>query len=336
MSNQDAGNALTKSQQKMNKILLTQAIRPIGMTILAAEAEVVVASNRNEETILAMVEDFDALINRTTVIGKEIIEKGTKLKVIGAHGVGVNLIDVDTASQKDILVLNAPGANSRAVAEFAVSMMLALTRNLITADYAQRVERRYDVRDQFYGNDLENKTLGIIGMGHVGKKLAKICSVGFDMKVMGYDPYVSKEDLAKINVGKADDIETILKEADFVSLNCPFTKEVENLINAKKIELMKPTAFLINCARAQIVVEQDLIKALKSKRIAGYATDVFWEEPPSADSPLFDAPNVIATPHIAAFSHQSSDLVSKTIATDVLRVLRGEKPINLFNKSVLK
>ena len=206
----------------MKKVLLTQAIRPIGMEILAKELEVVVAPDRKEETILNMVGNFDALINRTTIIGKKIIEKGKNLKIIGAHGVGFNLIDVETATQKGVCVVNTPGANSQAVAEFVVAMMLSLTRKLIESDYVQRVERRFDKRDQLTGNDLSKKTLGIIGMGQIGRKIAKICTAGFDMKVMGYDPYVSKEDMAGMGVIKSDSIDFILQEGDFVSLELPF------------------------------------------------------------------------------------------------------------------
>ena len=320
----------------MHKVLLTQPIRPIGMGILASEAEVVVAPDRNEETILDMVEGFDALINRTTGINKAIIEKGKNLKAIASHGVGFNLIDVETATQNGVCVLNAPGANSQAVAEFVVAMMLALTRNLIASDYMQRVERNYEKRDQLTGNDLCQKTVSVIGMGQIGRKVAKICSAGFDMKVIGFDPYVSREDMVAIGVIKAENIDDLFREGDFISINCPYTKEVEGMINKDKFALMKPGAFLVNCGRAEIVNEQDFIEALKTKTIAGAAIDVFWEEPPRKDSPLFDMPNVIATPHMASFTNQSSDLVSKTVATDILRVLRGEKPLNLVNKSVWK
>lgn len=320
----------------MKKVLLTQAIRPVGMELLAAELEVVVAPDPKPSTILSMVGDFDALINRTSIISKEVVEQGKKLKVIGAHGVGYNLIDVETATKQGIGVVNAPGANSQAVAEFVVAMMLALTRKLIASDYVQRVERRFDKRDQLTGNDMCKKTLGIIGMGQIGRKIAKICVGGFDMKVLGYDPYVSKEDMAAIGVIKSDTIEFILKEGDFVSLNCPYTKEVEGIINKEKFALMKPSAFLINCARAEIVNQEDFITALKEKKIAGAAVDVFWEEPPGADSPLFDLRNLIATPHNASFTTQSSDLVSKTVATDILRALRGEKPLHLVNPTVWK
>lgn len=320
----------------MKKVLLTQPIRPIGMELLASEAEVVVAPDRSEETILNMVGDFDALINRTTSIGKEIIERGKKLQVVGSHGVGFNLIDVETATKKGISVINAPGANSQAVAEFVVMMMLALTRNLIMSDYVQRVERRFDKRDQLTGNDLFQKTVSIIGMGQIGRKVAKICAAGFAMKVIGYDPYVSKEEMAAMGVTKTDSIDLFFREGDFVSVNCPYTKEVEGLVDKTKFALMKPGAFLINCGRAEIVNQQDFIDALKTKRIAGAAIDVFWEEPPRKDSPIFDLPNLIATPHMASFTNQSSDLVSQTVATDILRVLRGERPINLVNKSISK
>lgn len=320
----------------MKRVLLTQPIRPVGMEILANEAEVVVAPDRKEETILNMVGDFDALINRTTSIGKEIIEKGKKLQVIGSHGVGFNLIDVETATGKGICVVNTPGANAQAVAEFVVAMMLALTRKLIPSDYVQRVERRFDKRDQLTGNDLHQKTLSILGMGQIGRKVAKICMAGFDMKVIGYDPFVSQEEMAAMGITKSDSVDYLFQEGDFVSINCPYTKEVEGMVDKAKFALMKPGAYLINCGRAEIINQQDFIDALKTNRIAGAAIDVFWEEPPAQDSPVFDLPNLIATPHMASFTNQSSDLVSKTVATDVLRVLRGEKPLNLVNKSVFK
>jgi Phosphoglycerate dehydrogenase and related dehydrogenases len=218
----------------LKKVLLTQAIRPVGMELLAQEVEVVVAPDRKEETILRMVDGFDALINRTTSIGKEIIEKGKHLKAVASHGVGFNLIDVETATKNGVCVINAPGANSQAVAEFVVAMMLALTRKLITADSVQRVERRFDKRDQLTGYDLHNKTVSIIGLGQIGRKVAKICGGGFDMKVIGYDPFVSQADMAALGITKSDDIDALFREADFVSINCPYTKEVEGMVNKEK------------------------------------------------------------------------------------------------------
>ncbi|MGI6574889.1 MAG: NAD(P)-dependent oxidoreductase [bacterium] len=204
---------------------MTEPIRPQGMKLLQKEVELVIAPDRSEETILDLIGEFDGVITRTTKITREMMERSARLKVIGRHGAGLDLVDMDAASEHGICVVHTPGANARSVAEFVVAMMLALSRYLIPADYAQRVERQFKRRDQFLGHDLQNKTLGIIGMGRVGREVAKICRGGFDMRILGFDPWVTKEDLASIGAEKVETVEDILKNSDFVSLNCPLTAD---------------------------------------------------------------------------------------------------------------
>lgn len=318
----------------MKRILLPQPIRPKGMELLAKEVEVVVAPDRSEKTAAAMIGDFDAVITRTTVIDEQMIAGSERLKVIGRHGVGLDIVEMKSATDHGVCVVNTPGANAQSVAEFVVVMMMSMARKLIPADYSQRVEGRFDLRDGFMGMDIRGKTVGIVGMGQIGRKIAKICRGGFDMEVLGFDPFVTGEELAAIGVKKMETVDELLGRSDFVSLNCLLTPEVEGLINREKIGLMKPTAYLINCARGPVIDEPSLIWALQTKRIAGAALDVFTEEPPRPDNPLFKLPGLIATPHIAAFSHDSMDAMSLTVAEDVLLVLKGEMPRHLANPPV--
>ena len=318
----------------MKRVLLPQPIRPKGMELLAKEAEVVIAPDRTEKSTAALIEGFDAVITRTTVIDEEIIGRSERLKVIGRHGAGLDIVGMKSATDHGVCVVNTPGANAQSVAEFAVMMMMSMARQLIPADHSQRVEGRFDQRDRFMGMDLHGKTVGIVGLGQVGRRIAKICREGFDMEVLGFDPFVTAEELAAIGVKKMEAVDELLALSDFVSLNCPLTPEVEGLINRERIDLMKPTAFLINCARGPVIDEPSLIWALETGRIAGAAVDVFHEEPPRPENPLFKLPGLIATPHIAAFSHDSMDVMSVTVSEDVLRVLRGEMPRHLANPEV--
>lgn len=318
----------------MKRVLLTQPIRPKGMELLAKEAEVVVAPDRSEKTAAVMIGEFDAIITRTTVIDEQIIGRSERLKVIGRHGAGLDIVGMKSATDHGVCVVNTPGANAQSVAEFVMVMMMSMARQLIPADHAQRVEGRFDLRDRFMGMDLLGKTVGIVGIGQIGRRIAKICRGGFDMEVLGFDPFVTGEDLAAIGVKKMETVDELLRLSDFVSLNCSLTPDVEGLINRGKIGLMKPTAYLINCARGPVIDEPSLIWALETGRIAGAALDVFKEEPPCPDSPLFKLPGLIATPHIAAFSHDSMDMMSLTVAADVLRVLKGEVPRYLANPLV--
>ena len=316
------------------KVLTTEPIRPKGVAILQKEVEVVVPPDPRPETIARVISDCDALITRTTYIGRKIIDAGKNLLVIGRHGAGLDIIDVKYATRQAVPVVYTPAANARSVSEYVVGLMLSLTREIIPGDLAQRVERNFKRRNEFMGNDLEGKTIGIVGFGRIGRGIAKMCGAGFDMSVIAYDPFVSAEQMGEERVRKMSDIAALLRESDFVSLNCPLTDDVVGLINKESIALMKRGAFLINCARGPIVDETALAEALKAGTIRGAAIDVFGTEPPDPNNPLFDAPNLIATPHMATMTHESMDLMSTTLATEILSVLSGERPRFLADPEV--
>lgn len=309
----------------MKRVLMLEPIRPIGFKMLEeAGVEVVVAPDRTEKTAASMIDGFDGVITRTTYVGREIIDNGTNLKVIGRHGAGLDIIDLDYAKQKGVQVESTPGANAHSVAEYVIALMITMSRRVVSGDAAMRIERNYSRRNEFMGNDLKGKTLGIIGLGRIGKIIANIAVNGFNMNVLGYDPYISKESLMAINVEKHDNLDDLFKASDFLTLNCLLTDEVRNLINYENLKKMKPTAFIINCARGAMVVEEDLAKALENKIIAGAALDVFQDEPPMKDNPLFNAPNLIATPHIATMTHESMDNMSSTLVSNMLRAFGME------------
>lgn len=310
----------------MIKVLLTEPIRPVGMDYLRSDpaVEVVIAPDPRPETAARLAVDCDGLISRNTKIGPEVFDRAPRLKAVASHGVGTDHIDVDAATKHGVCVVNTPGANAEAVAELVTGFMLMLSRKLDSANQALRVERDYYSRNRWIGRNISDKTILIVGLGAIGRKLARVCGRGFEMRVLGYDPFLSEERLAELGVKKVENIDEALPEADFVSLNCPYFDELYHLFDARRLGLMKPTAYLINCARGQLVDDRALMEALNSGGIAGAALDVFSQEPPDKDDPLFNCPNLITTPHIGANERDSIDNMSLLSAMDVMAVIKGE------------
>lgn len=309
----------------MPKVLITNKISGCGLKLLEeAGFEIVVSPSPDVETVKSLIGDCDAVLARMTPVRAELINAAPKLRIIGMHGVGLDAIDVTLAAKKGIRVTYAPAANSRSVAEFVLSLVLALSRRLVPADQALRVSGRFKDRDKFAGHDVQGKTIGIIGMGRIGRTIAKMASFGFDMKVLGYDPFVTEQEMGVTGAKKAESIEAVLREADFVSLNCAPTPEVLGLMDYGHFKMMKRNACFINCARGALVKDGDLLRALEEGIIAGAALDVFAVEPVPEDYPLLRAPNLITTAHIAASTAESMDRVALTVADDFIRFFRGE------------
>ncbi len=320
----------------MRKVLLTEPIQPIGMELLQRGFTITIAPDPKPETIRRMIKGFHGLIARNTIIDESIFAEGDCLQVVAAHGAGVDHIDVKAASAYRVLVVNTPGANSLSVAEAVVGLMLAVSRKIVEGDYALRMEKDFYHRDKCIGVGLTGKKLLIIGMGEIGKKLSDICTKGFGMSVYGYDPYVSAEELSLYKVSKITNIDDAIGEMDYISLNCPYSVESHHMINADRMMKMKSSAYLINCARGSLIDEEALYFALKNNVIAGAALDVFQEEPPRYDSPIFTLSNVVVTPHIAAFAKESIDNMSMISAEDIIYVLKGDPDkAHIVNKEIL-
>lgn len=251
------------------------------------------------------------------------------LLVVSTSGAGYDPVDVDACTKAGVLVVNQTGSNAEAVAEHAVGMVLALTKKMFECDRSLRKERGVS-RETFKGWDAKGKTIGLIGLGNTGRRVARICGLGLEMKVLAYDPYLSDEDF-KERGAESRSLDELLRESDYVSVHCPYNGETKDMIDTRELDLMKSSAFLVNCARGGITNEDAMAKALQSGQIAGAALDVWVQEPPPLDHPLFAFDNFIATFHTAGVTFDSRQNMATWNAEQVLGILDGEKPPRLIN-----
>ncbi len=312
------------------RVLVTESIHPNGIERLAREAEPIYLPDRPGETIDQHLPEIDGIVVRTARLPEERLRRATRLKVVGKHGVGVDNVDLAAAKALGIRVVFTPGVNAQAVAEHALTLMLMLARRIRTASRLLQ-EGQFDLaRRSIVALDLQSKTLGLVGLGQVGRRLAFICRHGLSMRVLAFDPYVPPERAADDGVELVATLASLLRDADVVSIHAPLTAETRGIIDRDALAQMKPTAFLINCARGGLVDEDALLEALRAGRLAGAGLDVFVEEPTPADHPLLRLENVVATPHVAGSSAEALRLMAETVAEDVLRVLRGEQPAHAY------
>jgi D-3-phosphoglycerate dehydrogenase len=307
------------------KVVVTEPIDPSGIELLKKEADVVYLPELPGHKLTQEIIDAQALVVRVVKIDRSLIEEGDKLLVIAKHGVGYDNIDVDTATKRKIVVVNTPAANAESVIEHNIGFMIALSKKICSVDRALRTGT-FKNRELFTGVEMDGKKLGIIGLGRIGSGIAEKCKLAFNMDVIVYDPYASKEKVAQAGFRQMDKLDDLLSEVDYVVICVPFTGETANLIGAKQLDMMRKTSFLINSSRGGIVDEAALYDYLVRGKIAGAAMDVFKEEPPSSKQPLLSLDNFIATPHTAGVTEESMKRIAATLADDVLRVLRGERP----------
>lgn len=327
----------------MAKVVLVEPIHESGMTILKhAGLEVLVSPSTDAETLIKLLQDDDVfgLIVRTSKLDGKVLASAKNLKIVGRHGAGYNNIDVEAASTCNILVTNVPGANTYSVAEYVITAVLLMSRKLLQGDAALRSGKLYQsgrslpglVKEfNIGGNEAPGRCLGIIGFGKIGRKTAELAAGFLRMKVIAYDPFVQE---APAGVKLATDIRDIYREADFVTLHTLVTKETENMIGAAELAMMKPTAYLINAGRGELIDEAALADALKQGKIAGAVLDVFKEEPPPPDNPLFSSPNLLLTPHIAGVTDEAVAGLAIGAAQAVADLYLGEKPSAIVNPEV--
>jgi len=316
------------------KILITDVLHEAGVEFLKKagdDIEVEASFDISKEELLEKVKDADALIVRSrTKVTREVIEAGKKLKVIGRAGVGVDNIDLKAATERGIVVVNAPEATSITVAEHTLGLILSLARNIPQAN-ASLKSGKWE-KKKFLGVELRGKTLGVIGLGRIGSAVAKKAKA-FEMKILAYDPYISKERGKELGIEIAT-LEEVLKNSDFVTLHVPLTKQTYRMIDKQAISKMKNNAYIINCARGGVIDEEALYEALISEKLAGAALDVFEKEPPF-DSPLLKLENVIVTPHLGASTEEAQRLASTIVCEEVLKVLRNQPARNVVNMPVV-
>ena len=306
------------------KVLIPQDVAEIGKRYLTERGyEIKMGSGIGVEKLKKDVSDCHAILARTASYPADVLKAGTNLKVISRHGVGVDNIDVETATKLGIFVTNAPESNADSVAEHTTGLILAVAKNLVRCDRETR-NGNFEIRYQLPGVDCKGKVLGLVGLGRVGKLVAGKARLGLGMEIIGYDPYISSDSVPGIE--KVECVEEIFRRADFVSLHIPATEKTKGLVCKAHLELMKPAAFLINAARGGIVNEHDLVEVLRENRIAGAALDVFAEEPPQRDNPLFSLNNVVLTPHNAALTTECMDRMALHAAMGIDEVLSGKQP----------
>ncbi len=312
------------------RVLISDALSPAAVQIFkdrGIEVDFQPKLGKDKDKLAEVIGDFDGLaIRSATKVTPKILEQAKKLKVIGRAGIGVDNVDIPAATAKGVIVMNTPFGNSITTAEHAITMMLALARQIPEADASTRAGKWE--KSKFMGVEIFNKTLGVIGCGNIGS-IAADRALGLRMKVIAFDPFLSHERARDIGVEKVD-LDELFKRADFITLHTPLTDKTRNIIDAAAIAKMKKGVRVINCARGGLVDEAAMVDALTSGHVAGAAFDVFAEEP-ATDNPLFKLPNVVCTPHLGASTSEAQENVALQVAEQMSEyLLRGaiENAIN--------
>lgn len=310
------------------KILVCDGVSEQGVEILSKEFTVDVKKKLAPEELLAIIPEYDALVVRSeTKVTKAVLQVAEKLKAIGRAGVGVDNIDVEAATQKGVVVLNAPEGNTIAATEHTVAMMLSLARNIPDA-HASMKNREWK-RSKYMGVEMRGKTLGVIGLGRIGSGVAKR-AIAMEMKVIGYDPYINAEHAKNLGIELAE-VAEIFAQADFITFHMPLTPQTKYMVNKEAFAKMKPGVRLINCARGGIIDELALAEALQSGIVAGAAIDVFEKEPIDPENPLLGLDNIVLTPHLGASTAEAQVGVAVDVAYGIIAALRGEPVTTAVN-----
>jgi len=311
------------------KILIVDGLDRTAVEILRKGNDVDVR-DLDGKGLLAAIPEYHALVVRSrTKVTKEVLGRATRLKVVGRAGVGVDNIDVDEATARKIVVVNAPTASTVSVAELAIGHMISLLRHLPEADRSVKAGKWE--KSKLEGRELFGKTLGLLGSGRIGAEVAKRAQA-FGMPVIAYDPYLPKAAASAVGIRLVDK-DALFRDADVLSIHAALTPETRGLVSASELAMMRPNAILVNCARGEIVDERALAEALRARKISGAAIDVFATEPPSG-SPLLEAPNVVFTPHLGASTAEGQSRAGAIVADQVMKVLAGKRPDFVVNPKV--
>jgi D-3-phosphoglycerate dehydrogenase len=301
------------------KVLIADPVSEEGIEILRKCAEVDVKTGLKPEELIAIIGDYEALVVRSqTQVTAEVIAAGKKLQVIGRAGVGVDNVDIEEATRCGIVVVNAPTGNTISAAEHTIALLLALARHIPQANAS--LKGGAWKRSQFMGTELRNKTLGLIGLGNVGSEVARRAR-GLEMRLIASDPFISDEHARNLQVELVP-IKQLFKEADFITLHAPLTAKTKGMIGEKELALVKPTVRIINTARGALIDQEALAKAVREKRVAGAAIDVFPVEP-TTESVLFDSDNIIVTPHLGASTTEAQVMAARDVAEQIVDVFNG-------------
>ena len=322
------------------KVYVTREIPERGLKIIKERFEAEVWSEYApppKNVIIEKARKVDALVSLLSdKIDAEVFDAAPKLKIVSQLAVGFDNIDVTEATKRGIYITNTPGVLTETTADFAWALLMAVARRVVEADkYVRTGQWKVGWHpSMLLGRDIYGATIGIVGAGRIGQAVARRAK-GFNMKILYYD-VISRTELEKELGAKRVDLDTLLRESDFVSIHVPLKKETHHLINAEKLKLMKKTAYLINNARGPVVDEKALYAALKEGKIAGAGLDVFEQEPTPADNPLLKLDNVVVAPHISSASHETRSKMAEMVAENLVAFFEGRQPPNLVNPEVIK
>lgn len=321
---------------KRPRVLLIESMYdPAGEELLARHTEVQVLHAPTQGAIREAVRGAAAVAVRYPArLRGDAIREGNDLLVISTSGRGTDAIDIQAATTKGVAVVNNPGLGAVPVSEHTVGLMLDLAKQITRSDIRARLGEGWAEGHRSTRFHLEGRTLGVIGCGQIGTEVARKCVAAFRMRVLVYDPYVPPSKAEAVGATWVKELGPLLREADFVSLHPELTEETRGMIGEAELRQMRRDAFLINTARGPVVQQAALIRALKDGWIAGAALDVFEPEPPSPDSPLYELENLILTPHVAGVTVEAKRDLAVSAATQILQVLRGERPPHLVNPEV--
>jgi len=318
------------------KVLLLQPIHEAGLALLRErdDVEIVIAGATSGETLLEETRDAHAIIARATPVSRAMIDSARELCVVSRHGVGYDLVDVARLTQRGIPLTIAIHSNALSVAEHTLYLILALAKRGFA--FHRAVSRGdFDIRATLRGTDIAEKNLLVIGFGRTGTRVARF-ALAFDMKVFVYDPYIDQSLIESAGCAPVDAYSSVLPEMDVVTLHCPLTEETSGMIGEGELSVMKPSSYIVNCARGGIVDEQALAAALTSHDIAGAGLDVFDREPLPGDDPLIGVDNLITSPHVAGVTLEASIRMASGAAANVLAAFDGDlDPAVVVNSEVL-
>lgn len=313
------------------RVLVSEEISDLGLNKLKEQVTVDVLTNLTPDELLEKIVNYDALIVRSaTKVTRSVIDAGTRLKIVGRAGVGVDNIDVEAATEKGVIVINVPGGNTISAAEHTIAMMTSLARNIASASCS--LKSRQWKRSSYMGVELYKKCLGVIGLGRIGSEVIKRAKP-MGMEIIAYDPHIIPEQAAKLGTTLTS-LEDVCRKADFITLHSPLTQKTHHIIGEDQLSLMKDGVRIINCARGGLIDEQALYNALRSGKVAGAALDVFEQEP-ALDSPLFDLDNVIVTPHLGASTEEAQVNVAVQVAEQVANALLGKPLVSAVNVPII-
>jgi len=314
-------------------VVIAGKINPAGVAQLESEARVVITPDLEPKTVIAASEEAEGILFRAGPrCDGSILGACPRLRVVGRHGVGLDTVDLDAATRLGIAVVHAPGSNSQAVAEHALMLMLACVKRTVEID---RMTRKGDwrARHEIGNTELGGKTLGIVGVGNIGRRVARFTGA-IGMRVLGYDKYVPAEEVRRRGAEPVGSLEELLPQVDVLTCHTPLTAETRHMIDGRTLALLRPGALFVNTSRGPVHSEPAVFEALVTGRLAAAGLDVFEREPSPVDNPLFNLDNVVCSTHVAGVTREANRRASLQVTAEILRVLRGERPEVLANPEV--